>query len=170
MAENYISFEELVNALDEMIVSIRNSSGTYDILIKEIKDLEENYGNLTKTTDVNVMFMAYKAIQSISIKLRKLITDFKIEAEQYNNISYAFYYNTSDGQTIRYSTEHLDINWLRVSSSGELQINLTKAVNDIAKDGVNTIVKKFFVDHYQSYYNLITGTYNPRKKFNGKSD
>ena len=62
MAENYISFEELVNALDEMIVSIRNSSGTYDILIKEIKDLEENYGNLTKTTDVNVMFMAYKAI------------------------------------------------------------------------------------------------------------
>jgi hypothetical protein len=62
MAENYISFEELVNALDEMIISIRNSSGTYDILIKEIKDLEDNYSNLTKTTDVNVMFMAYKAI------------------------------------------------------------------------------------------------------------
>lgn len=168
MAENYIPFEDLVNALNEMIISIRKSSGTYDALIKDIKDLEKNYNNLTETTDVSSMFMAYKAIQSISIQLRKLITDFKIEAEQYNNISYAFYYNRSDGQTIRYSTDHLDISWLRVSSSGELQINLTKAVNDIAKNGVNTLAKKIFTEHYQSYYNLITGTYNPRKKFNGK--
>lgn len=115
------------------------------------------------------MFAAYTAIQNISMQLRSLLTQFKIEAEQYNSINYAFYYNNSNGQTMRYSTEHLDISWLRVSSSGELQINLTKAVNDIAKDGINTMVAKLFKEHYESYYNLITGTYNPRKKFNGKT-
>lgn len=169
MAEQYISFQELVNALNEIIKEIRSSSTEYSSLIKSINDLELNYKNLTASTKVEVMFNAYKKIQNISIEIRKLLQKYNIKAELYDNISYAFYYTNSNGQTIRYSTDKLDLKWLRVSSTGELQINLTKAISDISSSGLNNLISEIFTKHYESYYNLITGTYNERKPYKGKT-
>lgn len=170
MAENYFDINELISEIDNMIQEIRKSPSSYQSLIKEINNLESTYGKIIKFSDVNIMFGAYKKIQEVSIKLRKLLPKYILEANQYDNISYAFYYTDSDGKTIRYSTDQLKIEWLRVgSTSGELQINLTKAINDIAGSELNTIATTIFKNRYESYYKLITNTYNPRKPYKGKT-
>lgn len=100
---------------------------------------------------VLTFFNAYKKVQEISIKLRNLLSNLNVE--QYQNISYALYY---EGH--RYSLETLKPEWLRVSSKGVLELNLTRAVKELQDTDLQKAKNKIVEKHYKQYMNFIYST------------
>ena len=121
--ENVITVEDLATYIkDNIIIPARAGNTSLNELKVEIEKLKE-YENLTKNSSIAELFGAYEQIQSISMKLRKILSQF-LSIEVYDSIDYTFYYNGK-----QYHTSKIDASWLTKSgSTGELKLRLNAAV------------------------------------------
>ena len=154
--DSVLTIEDLSSILETIIIQIRTASAT--------QGLQENLDKLEKiskiglsaNSSVSELLTAYKTIQATSMELRQLLSKF-INLDTYDSVAYAFYY---DGQ--RFSTETLSLDWLFVTSKGELRLSLDKAAADLEKgvqDTAKSKVMDIFNRHYKSYFNAISGMY-----------
>lgn len=151
-----LTIDDLTSYIANLIIDIRNYSVSPKLLsaIDRMQMLSE-YG-LNNESSINELLMAYNQIQIASIEMRQLLSSF-VNLDTYDNIAYAFYYN---GQ--RYSTEHIQANWLIKTSKGELRLQLDKAVESIKQNIEGTAKEKLaniFNKHYQGYLAAISGMY-----------
>ena len=155
--ESVLSLQDLATILKEIILEIRHSNNAYNNLQEKIKELEDNFQNISNNSSIQILFNAYQNIQTISLELRKALSNF-IKLDTYDNIAYAFYF-----QGTRYTTEHFDLSAVQKKDDGSLWLNLDSAIKEIKNniaDKKRDKVNQLFSEHYQSYLNLIQGTYN----------
>lgn len=174
MANSLISFtpedfdtvltrDELIEDISSIIKEIRmNNNGIYTDLIDQISSLHK-LRDITSKSSISELLQAYKTLQSISIQLRKLLSHFIKDIDIYDNIAYAFYYNNE-----RYSTEEVDIKWLRKGSEGQLILNLENATKDIKQsltDNFAINIQELLKKHYLKYFEAIAGMYKMQTKY-----
>lgn len=159
-----INTQEAVNYLAEQIELIRTGQDgqEYDKLLKVLNKLNryrrylrpvEKWG--VRTRKASSLFNAYKAMIQASLELRRILaTKFKL-IEPYDTIQYAIYYKGK-----RYFLESLKPAYLRVTSAGNLNLNLRKAVNDITNYAQNAMTNDAINQHYGIYQTFIEKTYN----------
>ena len=155
--ESTLSLEDLTAVLIDIITEIRKNDNYGSELRSEIDKLNTYADKISNSTSLEDLFNAYESIQSTSIYLRKLLSQF-INLEVYDKITYSFYYNGK-----RYETDSIDASWLTKSSKGELKLKLYEAektlqeeVSDEYKEQVNHIFNR----HYAIFLQAISGTYN----------
>ena len=170
--DSVLTYELLVSHLITIISNIRSSDTVGKELRNKITQLEnyvaegKNEGNEIIATKDNsnllFLFEIYEHIKSISMEIRKLLSDF-ITLDTYDSIGYVFYYNNQ-----RYTTDTIQQEWLIKGSKGSLSIDLEKAVKDLSKtysDEATNKIQQIFNQHYASYLNAIVGMY--RGDYNG---
>ena len=154
--KSVLSLEDLASVLKEIILEIRHSDTAYNNIKQKIQQLEKSFSNLSNQSSIQELFDAYKNIQTISLELRRALSNF-ITLDTYDSIAYAFYF-----QGTRYSTEHFSLEAVQKKDDGSLWLNLDNAIKEI-KDNIKDLkrdkVNELFTKHYQSYLSLIQGTY-----------
>lgn len=155
--ESTLSLEDLTAVLINIITEIRKNDNYGSKLRSEIDKLNKYADKISNSTSLEDLFNAYKNIQSTSIYLRKLLSQF-INLEVYDKITYSFYYNGK-----RYETDNIDASWLTKSSKGELKLKLNEAektLQEEASDEYKEQVNHIFNRHYAIFLQAISGTYN----------
>lgn len=157
--ESVVTVGELTDILTQMIIEIRALNPSSENLRNKISALSQSVKNgpLNKdSSTVSELYDSYEMVQSISMELRALLSKF-INLEVYDSIGYSFYYNGR-----RYVTDTIKPEWLMKGSKGELRLNLEAATQDLKQDYGSAIVEAaqdVFQEHYISYLNAISGTY-----------
>ena len=155
--ESTLSLEDLTAVLIDIITEIRKNDNYGSELRLEIDKLNKYADKISNSTSLEDLFNAYENIQSISMYLRKLLSQF-INLEVYDKITYSFYYNGK-----RYETDNIDASWLTKSSKGELKLKLyeaEKTLQEEASDEYKEQVNHIFNRHYAIFLQAISGTYN----------
>lgn len=141
--------QPLINAIDNLIILNQQMINNMDLSNKEYK----SYGG----KGVQDLFEVYHQVIETSMLIRQLLAARNIELEQYNSVSYAFYY-----KGMRYAADTVNINWLRVGSDGTLKLNLNKAAEDLKQeitDATKQKIQEMFQKHYLVYLAAIKGMY-----------
>jgi len=136
--ESVITVGELTDILTQMIIEIRALNPSSENLRNKILALSQlvKNGPLNKdSSTISELYDSYKAVQSISMELRALLSEF-INLEVYDSITYSFYYNGR-----RYVTDTIKPEWLIKGSKGELRLNLEVATQDLMQDHGSAIVE-----------------------------
>ena len=111
-----------------------------------------------------MLFAVYEQSIKTSMQIRKLLAQRGIKLQEYNDISYSFYYKGT-----RYTSDTIDLNWVRVGSDGTLRLNIDKAVKDL-KQQINSISQKqlqaIFQKHFEVYLAAIFGMYKGSNRLN----
>ena len=111
-----------------------------------------------------MLFAVYEQTIKTSMQIRKLLAQRGIKLQEYNDISYSFYY-----KGMRYASDTIDLNWVRVGSDGALKLNIDKAVKDL-KQQINSISQKqlqtIFQKHFEVYLAAIFGMYKGSNRLN----
>ena len=164
--DSVITLEDLTNILADIVSEIRAGDKTTQPLLEEIEKLITLQNNLYNYKEedkdygkqgVKMLFAVYEQTIKTSMQIRKLLAQRGIKLQEYNDISYSFYYKGA-----RYASDTINLNWLRVSSDGALKLNIDKAVKDL-KQQINSISQKqlqeIFRKHFEVYLAAIFGMY-----------
>lgn len=159
--ENIITREDLEKALIDIILKIRaaENKGKFFQIKEKIKELKEKYryGDYDGGASVITMLNIYHRVIEISLELRKLLKEFFPSMDIYDHINYSFYINGK-----RYFTEKINTNWVSKSKENDLMLNLTKVRDSLQsqyQQGITQKIRDIFNEHYNSYLNMIIGTY-----------
>ena len=170
--DSVITLEDLTNVLADIVGEIRAGDKTTQPLLEEIEKLialQDNLYNYKEDKDyggagVQMLFAVYEQSIKTSMQIRKLLAQRGIKLQEYNDISYSFYYKGA-----RYASDTINLNWLRVSSDGALKLNIDKAVKDL-KQQINSISQKqlqaIFQKHFEVYLAAIFGMYKGSSRLN----
>lgn len=170
--DSVITLEDLTNILADIVGEIRAGDKTTQPLLEEIEKLialQDNLYNYKEDKDyggegVQILFAVYEQSIKTSIQIRKLLAQRGIKLQEYNDISYSFYYKGT-----RYTSDTIDLNWVRVGSDGTLKLNIDKAVKDL-KQQINSISQKqlqaIFQKHFEVYLAAIFGMYKGSSRLN----
>lgn len=170
--DSVITLEDLTNILADIVGEIRAGDKTTQPLLEEIEKLialQDNLYNYKEDKDyggegVQILFAVYEQSIKTSIQIRKLLAQRGIKLQEYNDISYSFYYKGT-----RYTSDTIDLNWIRVGSDGTLKLNIDKAVKDL-KQQINSISQKqlqaIFQKHFEVYLAAIFGMYKGSSRLN----
>ena len=164
--DSVITLEDLTNILADIVSEIRAGDKTTQPLLEEIEKLITLQNNLYNYKEedkdygkqgVKMLFAVYEQTIKTSMQIRKLLAQRGIKLQEYNDISYSFYYKGA-----RYASDTINLNWLRVSSDGALKLNIDKAVKDL-KQQINSTSQKqlqeIFRKHFEVYLAAIFGMY-----------
>lgn len=154
--DSVLSISDLTIYIAKVIQQIRQQNLTQPNLFLEIDNLAKIFQNGINSQNINELLTAYKSIQQISMKLRKMLSEY-VNLEVYDNISYAFYYNGK-----RFSTDNISASWLTVNSKGELRLQLDKAAESLSKDlqdEARLKIQEIFSQHYQNYLAVVSAAY-----------
>ena len=170
--DSVITLEDLTNVLADIVGEIRAGDKTTQPLLEEIEKLialQDNLYNYKEDKDyggegVQMLFAVYEQSIKTSMQIRKLLAQRGIKLQEYNDISYSFYYKGT-----RYTSDTIDLNWVRVGSDGTLKLNIDKAVKDL-KQQINSISQKqlqaIFQKHFEVYLAAIFGMYKGSSRLN----
>lgn len=170
--DSVITLEDLTNILADIVGEIRAGDKTTQPLLEEIEKLialQDNLYNYKEDKDyggegVQMLFAVYEQSIKTSMQIRKLLAQRGIKLQEYNDISYSFYYKGT-----RYTSDTIDLNWIRVGSDGTLKLNIDKAVKDL-KQQINSISQKqlqaIFQKHFEVYLAAIFGMYKGSSRLN----
>ena len=170
--DSVITLEDLTNVLADIVGEIRAGDKTTQPLLEEIEKLialQDNLYNYKEDKDyggagVQMLFAVYEQSIKTSMQIRKLLAQRGIKLQEYNDISYSFYYKGT-----RYTSDTIDLNWVRVGSDGALKLNIDKAVKDL-KQQINSISQKqlqaIFQKHFEVYLAAIFGMYKGSSRLN----
>ena len=170
--DSVITLEDLTNILADIVGEIRAGDKTTQPLLEEIEKLialQDNLYNYKEDKDyggagVQMLFAVYEQSIKTSMQIRKLLAQRGIKLQEYNDISYSFYYKGT-----RYTSDTIDLNWVRVGSDGTLKLNIDKAVKDL-KQQINSISQKqlqaIFQKHFEVYLAAIFGMYKGSSRLN----
>ena len=170
--DSVITLEDLTNVLADIVGEIRAGDKTTQPLLEEIEKLialQDNLYNYKGDKDyggegVQMLFAVYEQSIKTSMQIRKLLAQRGIKLQEYNDISYSFYYKGT-----RYTSDTIDLNWVRVGSDGTLRLNIDKAVKDL-KQQINSISQKqlqaIFQKHFEVYLAAIFGMYKGSNRLN----
>ena len=170
--DSVITLEDLTNVLADIVGEIRAGDKTTQPLLEEIEKLialQDNLYNYKEDKDyggagVQMLFAIYEQSIKTSMQIRKLLAQRGIKLQEYNDISYSFYYKGT-----RYTSDTIDLNWVRVGSDGALKLNIDKAVKDL-KQQINSISQKqlqaIFQKHFEVYLAAIFGMYKGSNRLN----
>ena len=170
--DSVITLEDLTNILADIVGEIRAGDKTTQPLLKKKKKLialQDNLYNYKEDKDyggegVQMLFAVYEQSIKTSMQIRKLLAQRGIKLQEYNDISYSFYYKGT-----RYTSDTIDLNWIRVGSDGTLKLNIDKAVKDL-KQQINSISQKqlqaIFQKHFEVYLAAIFGMYKGSSRLN----
>lgn len=171
--DNVITLEDLTNILADIVGEIRAGDKTTQPLLEEIEKLIALQNNLQNYKEedkdygeqgVKMLFAVYEQTIKTSMQIRKLLAQRGIKLQEYNDISYSFYY-----KGVRYASDTIDLNWVRVGSDGTLKLNISKAVKDL-KQQINSISQKqlqaIFQKHFEVYLAAIFGMYKGSNRLN----
>ena len=170
--DSVITLEDLTNVLADIVGEIRAGDKTTQPLLEEIEKLialQDNLYNYKEDKDyggagVQMLFAVYEQSIKTSMQIRKLLAQRGIKLQEYNDISYSFYY-----KGVRYTSDTIDLNWIRVGSDGTLKLNIDKAVKDL-KQQINSISQKqlqaIFQKHFEVYLAAIFGMYKGSSRLN----
>lgn len=171
--DSVITLEDLTNILADIVGEIRAGDKTTQPLLEEIEKLIALQNNLYNYKEedkdygekgVKMLFAVYEQTIKTSMQIRKLLAQRGIKLQEYNDISYSFYYNGT-----RYTSDTIDLNWIRVGSDGALKLNIDKAVKDL-KQQINSISQKqlqaIFQKHFEVYLAAIFGMYKGSNRLN----
>ena len=170
--DSVITLEDLTNVLADIVGEIRAGDKTTQPLLEEIEKLialQDNLYNYKEDKDyggagVQMLFAVYEQSIKTSMQIRKLLAQRGIKLQEYNDISYSFYY-----KGVRYTSDTIDLNWIRVGSDGALKLNIDKAVKDL-KQQINSISQKqlqaIFQKHFEVYLAAIFGMYKGSSRLN----
>ena len=170
--DSVITLEDLTNVLADIVGEIRAGDKTTQPLLEEIEKLialQDNLYNYKEDKDyggegVQMLFAVYEQSIKTSMQIRKLLAQRGIKLQEYNDISYSFYYKGT-----RYTSDTIDLNWVRVGSDGTLKLNIDKAVKDL-KQQINSISQKqlqaIFHKHFEVYLAAIFGMYKGSNRLN----
>ena len=170
--DSVITLEDLTNVLADIVGEIRAGDKTTQPLLEEIEKLialQDNLYNYKEDKDyggagVQMLFAVYEQSIKTSMQIRKLLAQRGIKLQEYNDISYSFYY-----KGVRYASDTIDLNWIRVGSDGTLRLNIDKAVKDL-KQQINSISQKqlqaIFQKHFEVYLAAIFGMYKGSNRLN----
>ena len=170
--DSVITLEDLTNVLADIVGEIRAGDKTTQPLLEEIEKLialQDNLYNYKEDKDyggagVQMLFAVYEQSIKTSMQIRKLLAQRGIKLQEYNDISYSFYYKGT-----RYTSDTIDLNWVRVGSDGTLRLNIDKAVKDL-KQQINSISQKqlqaIFQKHFEVYLAAIFGMYKGSNRLN----
>lgn len=171
--DSVITLEDLTNILADIVGEIRAGDKTTQPLLEEIEKLitlQNNLYNYKKEDKdygekgVEMLFAVYEQTIKTSMQIRKLLAQRGIKLQEYNDISYSFYYKGT-----RYTSDTIDLNWIRVGSDGTLKLNIDKAVKDL-KQQINSISQKqlqaIFQKHFEVYLAAIFGMYKGSSRLN----
>ena len=170
--DSVITLEDLTNVLADIVGEIRAGDKTTQPLLEEIEKLialQDNLYNYKEDKDyggagVQMLFAVYEQSIKTSMQIRKLLAQRGIKLQEYNDISYSFYY-----KGVRYTSDTIDLNWVRVGSDGTLKLNIDKAVKDL-KQQINSISQKqlqaIFQKHFEVYLAAIFGMYKGSSRLN----
>lgn len=170
--DSVITLEDLTNILADIVGEIRAGDKTTQPLLEEIEKLialQDNLYNYKEDKDyggegVQMLFAVYEQSIKTSMQIRKLLAQRGIKLQEYNDISYSFYYKGT-----RYTSDTIDLNWIRVGSDGTLKLNIDKAVKDL-KQQINSISQKqlqaIFQKHFEVYLAAIFGMYKGSNRLN----
>ena len=129
--DSVITLEDLTNILADIVSEIRAGDKTTQPLLEEIEKLITLQNNLYNYKEedkdygkqgVKMLFAVYEQTIKTSMQIRKLLAQRGIKLQEYNDISYSFYYKGA-----RYASDTINLNWLRVSSDGALKLNIDKS-------------------------------------------
>lgn len=156
--ENLLTKKELEDALTEIILEIRaNNRGKYTQVKEKLNELQKYRMIDFNKASVGTLLNIYHKIIDASLELRKLLNQVFNSIDTYDHINYAFYINGK-----RYFTETINTNWVSKNDKGGLDLNLTqarKALQSTYQRGITEKIRNIFNKHYDSYYNMISGTY-----------
>ena len=170
--DSVITLEDLTNVLADIVGEIRAGDKTTQPLLEEIEKLialQDNLYNYKEDKDyggagVQMLFAVYEQSIKTSMQIRKLLAQRGIKLQEYNDISYSFYY-----KGVRYTSDTIDLNWVRVGSEGALKLNIDKAIKDL-KQQINSISQKqlqaIFQKHFEVYLAAIFGMYKGSSRLN----
>ena len=171
--DSVITLEDLTNILADIVSEIRAGDKTTQPLLEEIEKLITLQNNLYNYKEedkdygkqgVKMLFAVYEQTIKTSMQIRKLLAQRGIKLQEYNDISYSFYY-----KGVRYTSDTIDLNWIRVGSDGTLKLNIDKAVKDL-KQQINSISQKqlqaIFQKHFEVYLAAIFGMYKGSSRLN----
>ena len=171
--DSVITLEDLTNILADIVGEIRAGDKTTQPLLEEIEKLITLQNNLYNYKEedkdygekgVEMLFAVYEQTIKTSMQIRKLLAQRGIKLQEYNDISYSFYY-----KGMRYASDTIDLNWVRVGSDGTLKLNIDKAVKDL-KQQINSISQKqlqtIFQKHFEVYLAAIFGMYKGSNRLN----
>ena len=170
--DSVITLEDLTNVLADIVGEIRAGDKTTQPLLEESEKLialQDNLYNYKEDKDyggagVQMLFAIYEQSIKTSMQIRKLLAQRGIKLQEYNDISYSFYYKGT-----RYTSDTIDLNWVRVGSDGALKLNIDKAVKDL-KQQINSISQKqlqaIFQKHFEVYLAAIFGMYKGASRLN----
>lgn len=170
--DSVITLEDLTNILADIVGEIRAGDKTTQPLLEEIEKLialQDNLYNYKEDKDyggegVQMLFAVYEQSIKTSMQIRKLLAQRGIKLQEYNDISYSFYYKGT-----RYTSDTIDLNWIRVGSDGTLKLNIDKAAKDL-KQQINSISQKqlqaIFQKHFEVYLAAIFGMYKGSNRLN----
>ena len=170
--DSVITLEDLTNVLADIVGEIRAGDKTTQPLLEEIEKLialQDNLYNYKEDKDyggagAQMLFAVYEQSIKTSMQIRKLLAQRGIKLQEYNDISYSFYYKGT-----RYTSDTIDLNWVRVGSDGALKLNIDKAVKDL-KQQINSISQKqlqaIFQKHFEVYLAAIFGMYKGSSRLN----
>ena len=171
--DSVITLEDLTNILADIVGEIRAGDKTTQPLLEEIEKLIALQNNLQNYKEedkdygeqgVKMLFAVYEQTIKTSMQIRKLLAQRGIKLQEYNDISYSFYY-----KGVRYASDTIDLNWVRVGSDGTLKLNISKAVKDL-KQQINSISQKqlqaIFQKHFEVYLAAIFGMYKGSNRLN----
>ena len=170
--DSVITLEDLTNILADIVGEIRAGDKTTQPLLEEIEKLialQDNLYNYKEDKDyggegVQMLFAVYEQSIKTSMQIRKLLAQRGIKLQEYNDISYSFYYKGT-----RYTSDTIDLNWIRVGSDGTLKLNIDKAAKDL-KQQINSISQKqlqaIFQKHFEVYLAAIFGMYKGSSRLN----
>lgn len=170
--DSVITLEDLTNILADIVGEIRAGDKTTQPLLEEIEKLialQDNLYNYKEDKDyggegVQMLFAVYEQSIKTSMQIRKLLAQRGIKLQEYNDISYSFYYKGT-----RYTSDTINLNWVRVGSDGTLKLNIDKAVKDL-KQQINSISQRqlqtIFQKHFEVYLAAIFGMYKGSNRLN----
>ena len=171
--DSVITLEDLTNILADIVSEIRAGDKTTQPLLEEIEKLITLQNNLYNYKEedkdygkqgVKMLFAVYEQTIKTSMQIRKLLAQRGIKLQEYNDISYSFYY-----KGVRYTSDTIDLNWVRVGSEGALKLNIDKAIKDL-KQQINSISQKqlqaIFQKHFEVYLAAIFGMYKGSSRLN----